>query len=416
MLKQLRFQFILTNMLLVFLALLAVFSVLMLSTARQLEQESYTALELALRWEDRDGPPSFLFDLPENNLENEQNNSRFIPAFCVTVNGDGEVKRLTSGRDTQVSDEVLEQAVELALDSGQCQGLLGSLDLRFKTWKVSEEETRIAFSDLGWEQASLTRLLLNLLLVGVAALAGFFFISLFLSRQALRPAARAWEQQNQFVADASHELKTPLTVILANTSIVLSHPDKTVAENRKWLDYIQEEALRMKILVEDLLFLAKNEGSRLPSPQPVPFSDLVEGCLLRFEPVAFEHGVELTSQVDSGAVLSGDQDSLERLAMILLDNAVKYAGEGGHVSLTLAVRSDRVHLEVQNTGAPIPPEHLSHLFERFYRADSSRSRDQGGYGLGLAIAQAVARAHRGEISVSSDSVRGTVFLVSLPLS
>ena len=415
MLKQLRFQFILTNMLLVSLTLLAVFGGLMLSTARQLRQESYAALELALRWEDRDGPPEFLFDLPGKE-EDEQPSSTFIPAFCVTVNGEGEVKRLTSGQGTQVSDEVLDQAVELVLDSGESQGLLSRLDLRFKVWPISEDETRIAFSDMGWEQTSLAQLLVNSLLVGAAALAGFFCISLFLSRQPLRPAARAWEQQNQFVADASHELKTPLTVILANTSIVLSHQEKTVAEERKWLDYIQEEALRMKILVEDLLFLAKNEGSRLPSPQPVPFSDLVEGCLLRFEPVAFEHGVELTSQVDSGAVLSGDQDSLERLVMILLDNAVKYAGEGGHVSLTLAVRSDRVHLEVQNTGAPIPPEHLSHLFERFYRADSSRSRDQGGYGLGLAIAQAVARAHRGEISVSSDSVRGTVFLVSLPLS
>ena len=415
MLKQLRFQFILTNMLLVFLALLAVFSVLMLSTARQLEQESYTALELALRWEDRDGPPSFLFDLPENNLENEQNNSRFIPAFCVTVNGDGEVKRLTSGRDTQVSDEVLEQAVELALDSGQCQGLLGSLDLRFKTWKVSEEETRIAFSDLGWEQASLTRLLLNLLLVGVAALAGFFFISLFLSRQALRPAARAWEQQNQFVADASHELKTPLTVILANTSIVLSHPDKTVVENRKWLDYIQEEALRMKSLVEDLLYLAKSESGRLSTPRPVALSDLVEGCLLRFESVAFEQGVELETQVAPGVTLSGDADSLERLVMIMLDNAVKYAGQGGRASLVLGQRGDRAVLSVKNTGPAIPPEHLPHLFERFYRADSSRSREQGGYGLGLAIAQAVTRAHRGDISVVSDSVHGTVFTVTLPV-
>ena len=217
------------------------------------------------------------------------------------------------------------------------------------------------------------------------------------------------------MADASHELKTPLTVILANTAIVLSHQEKTVAEERKWLDYIQEEALRMKGLVEDLLFLARSEGSRLSAPKPVALSDLVEGCLLRFEPVAFEQGVELDSQVAPGVTLSGDAASLERLVMILLDNAVKYAGQGGKADLTLGQRGDRAVLVVENTGPPIQAEHLPHLFERFYRADSSRSREQGGYGLGLAIAQAVVRAHRGDISVASDNVHGTVFTVTMPV-
>ena len=171
----------------------------------------------------------------------------------------------------------------------------------------------------------------------------------------------------------------------------------------------------MKTLVEDLLFLAKNEGGRLPAAQRVPFSDLVEGCLLRFESVAFEQGVELTGQVSPGLSLTGDRDSLERLVMILLDNAVKYAGAGGQAALSLSLRGERILLTVRNTGAPIPPEHLPHLFERFYRADSSRSREQGGYGLGLAIAQAVVSAHRGTISVASDNVQGTVFSVSFPI-
>ena len=310
---------------------------------------------------------------------------------------------------------MLEQAVRLALDSGQEQGRLKELSLRFMVWQVSDSETRIAFSDLSWERSSLTRLLVSSLLVGLAALSFFFLISLFLSRLALRPVSRAWEQQNQLVADASHELKTPLTVILANTSIVLSHPEQRVADNQKWLDYIQEESLRMKTLVEDLLFLAKNEGGRLPAAQRVPFSDLVEGCLLRFESVAFEQGVELTGQVSPGLSLTGDRDSLERLVMILLDNAVKYAGAGGQAALSLSLRGERILLTVRNTGTPIPPEHLPHLFERLYRADSSRSREQGGYGLGLAIAQAVVSAHRGTISVASDNVQGTVFSVSFPI-
>ena len=189
-----------------------------------------------------------------------------------------------------------------------------------------------------------------------------------------------------------------------------------MSDNRKWLEYIQAEAQRMKALVEDLLFLAKHDAAGFPVNKPVNFSDLTEGCLLRFESVAFEQGVQLSSQVASGLTLVGDKSSLERLVMILLDNAIKYAGRGGEASLRLEQQQDRAVLTMVNSGPPIPPEHLPHLFERFYRADSSRSRDQGGYGLGLPIAQAVAQAHRGTIAVRSDTAHGTVFTVTLPLS
>ena len=243
----------------------------------------------------------------------------------------------------------------------------------------------------------------------------FFAISLFLARLSLKPVERAWTQQRQFVADASHELKTPLTVILANTGIMAAHPDATVASQRKWLGYIQEEAQRMKELVEDMLFLAKHDGAERPKDsRTVNFSDLVTGCVLRFESVAFERQVELNSHIQPGLSLSGEPDSLERLVMILLDNAVKYAGDRGRVDVDLSRRQERAVLSVRNTGEPIPPEHLEHLFERFYRVDGSRSRKEGGYGLGLAIAHTIVQSHRGQIEVRSSREEGTVFAVTLP--
>ena len=176
-------------------------------------------------------------------------------------------------------------------------------------------------------------------------------------------------------------------MILANTGIMAAHPDATVSSQRKWLGYIQEEAQRMKELVEDMLFLAKHDGAERPKDsRTVNFSDLVTGCVLRFESVAFERQVELNSHIQPDLSLSGEPDSLERLVMILLDNAVKYAGDRGQVDVALARRQERAVLSVRNTGEPIPPEHLEHLFERFYRVDGSRSRKEGGYGLGLAIA------------------------------
>ena len=393
MLRRLRLKFILTNMLLVTVVLLAVFG--------------------ALR---QDGiPPQLELRLPDQGGAREWRWA--IPVFCVTIEADGALT-LEEGSQVKVTEDTLAQAVQEIQEAQAPSGTLQNLGLRFQQEQLSDGRTRIAFSDLSWERASLGRLMLNSLLIGGAALAVFFAISLFLARLSLKPVERAWTQQRQFVADASHELKTPLTVILANTGIMAAHPDATVASQRKWLGYIQEEAQRMKELVElveDMLFLAKHDGAERPKDsRTVNFSDLVTGCVLRFESVAFERQVELNSHIQPGLSLSGEPDSLERLVMILLDNAVKYAGEQGRVDVALSRRQERAVLSVRNTGEPIPPEHLEHLFERFYRVDGSRSRKEGGYGLGLAIAHTIAQSHRGQIEVRSSREEGTVFTVTLP--
>lgn len=410
MLHRLRVKFILTNMLLVTLVLLAVFGALVYSTASQLQRESVTVMTLMLR---RDGvPPQFEFKAPLPGTEREWQS--VIPAFCVMVDGQGEIS-LEAGENVKVSQDVVEQAVEQVLTSGANSGTLSELGLRFLKETTQDGEIQIAFSDLSWEWNSLWRLVFNSLLIGAGAMVVFFLISLFLSRLALKPVEEAWQQQRQFVADASHELKTPLTVILANTGIVEGHPQDTVASQDKWIRYIREEAQRMKGLVEDMLFLAKHDDARRPTKsQLCNLSDLVTGCVLRFESVAFESGVELDSEIQPELSIHGDLDCLERLVMILLDNAVKYAGEPGRVRLELQRRQERAVLSVTNTGTPIPPEHLEHLFQRFYRVDGSRSRKEGGYGLGLAIAQTIVQAHRGQIEVKSDAQNGTCFTVTLP--
>ena len=182
----------------------------------------------------------------------------------------------------------------------------------------------------------------------------------------------------------------------------------------KWLSYTREEAQRMKGLVEDLLFLAKSDAQRESRARlPVDLSGLVTGCLLPFEPVAFEAGVALESRLSPGLTVTGDEGQLRRLVLILLDNAVKYTPEGGAVTVALVRVQERARLTVHNTGEAIPPEHLEHLFERFYRSDSARTRQAGGYGLGLAIAKSIAEGHRGKISVSSGA-EGTTFTVLLP--
>lgn len=417
MIRRLRRKFILINLLLVGVVLTVVFVLLVASNARRYADQSQAAMRMALSWREDENPR---FEIgappPDHNPSDEGSRFTMVPVFVVTVE-DGVVTSINDGGQVEVSRETAELAAAEALASGEDSGILRRLNLRFQLETRPDGTVRVAFADQSWESSSLRTLILNCLLVWALAMAAFFFVGLFLSSLALRPVETAWKQQRQFVADASHELKTPLTVILANTGIVLAHPSDTVSAQSKWLEYTQEEARQMKGLVEDLLFLAKSDAARQEfQTTQVDLSELVQGCLLPFEPVAFEAGVRLDAQVDPGLILTGDEAQLRRLVRILLDNGVKYAGAEGAVSLTLTRQQDRLRLTVRNTGAPIPPEHLPHLFERFYRADAARNRAQGGYGLGLAIAKAIVEHHRGRISVSSAVESGTVFTVLLPKS
>ena len=416
MIRRLRWKFILINLLLVGLVLTVVFALLLSSNARRLADQSIAALHMALNRDADEMPPRFEIGAPpEQDGMDRDRNASMVPVFSVTVEN-GQVTSINDGGHVDVSEETAAQAAQEVLDSGQDSGVLASLDLRFLMEQTSDGTIRIAFADRSWEHSTLRNLFLTCLLIWLLAMAAFFFVSLFLASLALRPVEKAWKQQRQFVADASHELKTPLTVILANTGIVLAHPSDTVESQSKWLSYTQEEARQMKGLVEDLLFLAKSDSARLPThPTQVDLSQLVQGCLLPFEPVAFEAGVALESHIDPELTLTGDEGQLRRLVRILLDNAVKYAGPPNpEVRITLTRQQDKLRLSVHNTGAPIPAEHLPHLFERFYRADAARDRAQGGYGLGLAIAKSITETHRGRISVTSTPDSGTTFTVLLP--
>ena len=420
MIKRLRKKFILTNMRLVALVLITVFGVLVGYNYQRLVRQSEEAMRTALKWSDDAPPPVFQFGAShEEEMEEQGEERRFtmVPVFVVLLDEDGGPAQVTGGNNVEVSDQVVAQAVAAATEES---GAISGLNPRYlQDTDRGGENSRIAFADMGWETDSLWPLIRSSLRVGALALGGFFVISLMLSGLALKPAEEAWEQQRRFVADASHERKTPLTVILTNTGILLAHSGDTIAQQQKWVEYIRDEAQRMRALVEDLLFLAKSDAGKETSPvtAPVDVSELTWSALLPFEPVAFEQGVEMESEIADQLTVQGNADQLRRLVAILLDNAVKYAGNGGRVKLVLS-RPERggVCLTVHNTGPAIPPEHLPHLFERFYRADDSRARTSGGYGLGLAIAKRIVDGHGGSITVSSSEDASTDFTVRLPHS
>ncbi len=332
-----------------------------------------------------------------------------VPCFVAEVLPSGTVRVSGSNYYDLQDEDTLLPLVTAALSADADSGVLPAQHMRY--FRLEGALTvRIAFMDSTFEQATLRSLVRVCLLIGAAALLVLFGLSWLLSGFVTRPVARTWQNQQQFLSDASHELKTPLTVILSSADLL-----KTSAqpEQRQYVDNISVESRRMKALVEDMLTLSRTESGRAAPFAPLDLSDLVTDAALRFEPVAFEAGHPLQYDIQNGASLSGDRQQLDQLLDILLDNAVKYAAKDAPIRLTLDISGKNAVLAVENPGDPIPPDKLPHLFDRFYRVDDART-GAGGFGLGLAIAQQIVRRHKGTITAASDA-RATRFTVTLPL-
>jgi signal transduction histidine kinase len=407
MIKKLKYKFILTNMILITIVLVIIFTAVYASTQQRLARDSMQALQHTINENKGGGPDRKEVIGPKKDPGN-------MPIATFVVNLDEKNNIINAyGALYDLSDqESLKDIVRICLANEKDSGIITAENLRYLkqrngTW------TKIAFVDRKMESSTLSSLIITSFLVGTGSLGVFFFISLFLGKWALRPVEKAWEQQKQFVADASHELRTPLTVILANTGIMLSHQESTVKDQAKWIEYIQTEATRMNTLVDNLLFLAKTDDSKNKIiPSCINLSDSVWGALLPFESIAFEQDKTLAADIMPAMYINGDESRLKHLVGILLENAFKYSDEKGTISVKVEKAERKVILSVTNTGSYIPQDQLDHIFERFFRVDKSRVREQGGYGLGLAIAESIVNMHNAQILVQSTQEAGTTFSVA----
>ena len=338
-----------------------------------------------------------------------------LPYFTVNVwpsRGGGYTAQITGGTYSNLEDtEELTAILQDCLSQNLQEGTVSGYHLRYLRQDNGLYE-KLAFVDMSMEQAVLRKMMGSYLVIALAALALLLGVSILLSHWATHPVEKAWKQQRQFLSDASHELKTPLTVILSNAELLeqAELPDKP----SRWTDNILSEAGRMRSLVEEMLTLARADNMvRTAVMAEVSLSDVAADCALAFEPVAFEAGKPLEYQITDGTLVLGDGDKLRQLISILLDNAIKYGADGGTITLSLQKTDRQAKLTVSNPGDPIPPEQLGRLFERFYRADDSRG-EKSGFGLGLPIAQTIAAEHKGALRAESDAV-STRFIYTMPL-
>ncbi|KHF27621.1 Sensor histidine kinase YycG [Anoxybacillus sp. BCO1] len=277
---------------------------------------------------------------------------------------------------------------------------------------------------VGMDVTSMFRLLkwstFILLSLGVLFIAVAIAFSYFMSKRALVPIQDAYNRQRQFVADASHELRTPLSVIFSSVEALKMDMSLTSdAFSRKTIERLGDETKRMTKLINDLLTLARTDDAKLQiEKKPFDLRACAQHTLHSLQELANKKNIALQFHASEQIEFVGDEDKCTQLLYILLDNAIKYTPEGGTVSLSLKqhVTKQRkvVEISVSDTGIGIAPEHLPHIFDRFYRADKARTRQIGGHGLGLSIAKWIVEAHNGHIQVESDVGKGTTFTLTFP--
>jgi Osmosensitive K+ channel histidine kinase len=302
-------------------------------------------------------------------------------------------------------NEAIVQQAELIFTQTNDSGIIKDCKLRYL-----RDGNRIAVVDISMEYEMLKISVLNSLSIFTASMIVFFTLSVFLAHWAVRPMEIAWERQKQFIGNASHELKTPLTVILSNADIL--RKDDLRAE------HIYFEAVRMKKLVEDMLILAKSDSSETSVTRVVTdFSDIVKSAVLTYEPVAYDnYGGKLFSyDIKDSLFVMGNITLLQQVIYILFDNALKYSPDGSTIQVKLSKHEHRaLLLTVTNYGEVIPQAELESIFLRFYRRDESRN-DDSSFGLGLSIAQGIVNEHKGKIWAESDEQMGNSFFVTLPI-
>ena len=401
MLNKLRAKIIIVITLILTLAVFGImFSINAIETSRNRSEIETKIIRIA----DNDGflPSDFESIDPYSDSQ-----SGFTDCFSIQVDHFYNVRRVILSRTVEIEQEEIISYANEALNTGQSYGELGNYAFYIQPKLYGRI---IVFMDIRTYNQIQKNLLYSTSLIGLLTILGFFLLSIALAFWLVKPVKETFDKHKLFISNASHELKTPLAVISANTDVL-----ETETGENKWLGYIRSETTRMNELVNELLCLARLDDKTGHKPVMTEFNltDVFLQTVLPFESRVFELGKQLEVDAAPDIKYKGDQSQIRHIITILLDNAVKYSDEHGLIRARLYTRSSKKIIEVYNTGEGVPKDKLNKIFERFYRRDEARNSSSGGYGLGLAIAKASAEANGGKISAQSEYGKWICFTVTL---
>ena len=378
------------NMTIVTIMLVVIFGLVYNFTQRNLETENINMMRAIAANPFHAGRP------------NDSSSDLKLPFFTLYLGIDDELVSADGGYYDLSNHIFLNDLIDESLQNKREIGVIEKHNLRYCKVKLPMG-TILVFSDMSSEISTLNNLLQTFAIIGAISFFAFLGISTLLAKWAVRPVAKAWQQQKQFIADASHELKTPLTVITTNAELLQS-TDYTESERNKFLQSISLMSAQIKQLLEKMLILAKADAQQSAvTMSSLNLSSLVLNAALSFEGIFIEQGLTLEEYIEPDIRVTGNEHALQQVADILLDNAGKYSSPGGTTSISLCTtHHGRCQLRVSNPGAEIPQEDLSKIFQRFYRMDKARSRN-GSFGLGLSIAENIVTQHKGKIWAESQN-------------
>ncbi|WP_248929250.1 sensor histidine kinase [Paenibacillus hamazuiensis] len=429
MFTKLRNHFLILNMSITSLVMMAAFAVIYFSTYSSIQAEHQKKLnaqaETMVTISGPEPPPS---EAPEQGLVARHMAFEDPQLFSIEVDGRGNILKINSS--VSMPEAVYANAAKTAwghrntpspvafegkewlysVTQMSTQVIRGSGQQYTVTW----DKYLITFLDVTESNKTLLRLLTTMLIVGFSMLIAIFIISLYFAGRAIKPIAETWQKQKQFIADASHELKTPISIINANYDALLANREETIDSQMKWLGYIKIGTDRMAKLVGDLLSLAKVEDVHFAT-QKAPFniSTAVHEVIMSMEAAVNDKGIRLSHSIEPDIIVKSDMERVQQVVTILLDNAIKYTNEHGQIDISLTHSKRHIAFSISNTGKGIPKADVPKVFDRFYRVDPSRTHETGGYGLGLSIAKAIVDRLGGEIHVESEEDGWTTFAFTL---
>lgn len=397
MTKKLRYKFIVIIMSIATIMLCIIMSMIYYFTKINLENSGINMMRNIA-----DNP--FLLH-PPNEIQDDMR----LPYFTLQLGVRGDLIATGGGYYDLSDKDFLNNLIDATFSADTPVGIIEEYNLRFfrKSTTVSQI---LVYVDISSELTTLNNLLRNCIFIGIACFLAFLCISFLLARWAVQPVENAWQQQRQFIADASHELKTPLTVIMTNAEL-LQNTDYDERNRSTFSKSILVMSKQMRDLVEQMLELARADNMRSDKIfTSFDFSQLVLDATLPFEPVFFEKGLTLHTNITDNILINGNPSELRQVLDILLDNAQKYSREKGTTYVTLQKRGKgHCLLEIADEGEAIPAIDLNNLFKRFYRADQARSRT-GSFGLGLSIAESIVKRHKGKIWAESKNGINSFFV------
>lgn len=396
MFKKLKLKMLVLNLSILTVLLLAVLSTMYLTSYNDIQKNINEELNRMLVIEPNDF--SYPINMDEPYLPNRN------VSFMITLSGDDEV--IETDSNFTADDDFFTEALSL-IDSDE-----GAFELDGSYWNYKSREinsnTIYVFVDTTSEHNYLTNMLTNFILIFIVSFVLVYLISNFITKRSIDKIKEAFEKQKEFVANASHELKTPLAIISTNADILI---DKD--KDNKWLGNIRYETDRMNKLTKDLLYLTKM-NEQIPEEimkTRTNLSELLESSILTFEALAYGKNISLTYDIEPEIFLELDPNQINQVFHILLDNAIKYTPENGTVVLKLDTYHNFVNFSIENSGEGINKEDLPNIFERFYMGDKSRSLNEKSYGLGLSIAKTIIDNHQGKIYCESIESEKTTFYI-----